>query len=40
LGTGIPKNTTLAIQWLQKAAAQGNNDAKNRLAGIYARGVK
>lgn len=33
-GIGVPKNINKAIQWLKKAAAQGDMDAANRLKSI------
>ncbi len=34
-GNGVPKNTELGIQWLQKAAEQGSIEALNNLACMY-----
>jgi TPR repeat protein len=35
LGLGVPKDAQLAQQWLRRAAAQGNTDAKSFLKKIY-----
>jgi TPR repeat protein len=32
---GVPKDAQLAQQWLRRAAAQGNTDAKSFLKKIY-----
>jgi hypothetical protein len=38
-GLGVPKNNTIAFQWLLKAAKQGNNSAQNNVADMYQKGI-
>ena len=38
-GRGLPRDLTLAAQWLQKAARQNNAQAQYRLATLYEKGL-
>lgn len=37
-GSGVPKNSSLTMQWLEKAAEKGNPDAQSYLAQMYQHG--
>jgi TPR repeat protein len=37
-GSGVPKNSWMASEWLWKAVAKHNNDAVLLLSDLYARG--
>ncbi len=37
-GEGVPKDATKAVEWWEKAAAQGNVDAQHRLGVAYLKG--
>ena len=36
-GWGVERNDSLAYEWLEKSAKQGNKMAQNNLAGLYTR---
>ena len=38
LGDGVPKDAAKAVEWQQKAAAQGNADAQYILGSMYSKG--
>lgn len=40
LGRGVEKDTARAMEWLEKAALQGNRDAQYNLGALYEEGVE